>query len=132
MPQKAVNGPYVDYAYYTDIFHGSQIPEKSFAQAEQRAEDFLRQLTFGRIDRLSEIPTEVKDALCAMAQVSYQEGKRTPGARSETIDGYSISYGGVESASSYEGSEMQSVARVYLGRTGLLFKGRSRRYDCKC
>lgn len=132
MPQKAVNGPYVDYDYYQNTFHGTQIPEKSFEQAEQRAEDFLRHLTFGRIDRLDEIPAEVKDALCAMAQVNYREGKRTPGVRSETIDGYSVSYGGSESASSYEGTEMQSVARVYLGRTGLLFKGRSRLYDCEC
>ena len=41
---------------------------------------------------LPEIPDEVKKAICAMAEVSYQEDKKTPGVKSETIDGYSATF----------------------------------------
>lgn len=127
MLHEAVSNPYVDYNYYAQAFLGTVIPEKSFPKAEKRAEAFINRITFGRIKRLSEIPLEVKDAICAVAEYRYQADKMAPGVRSENIEGYSVSYG--DTTESDRNAELYGVAKNYLSDTGLLYRGRSRRYD---
>lgn len=130
MHNEAVMEPYVDFKYYKESFHGTQIPERDFPKHEMQAEAFLRRITFGRIKRLPEIPDEVKNAICSMAEASFQEGKKTPGIRSENKDGYSVVYG--DSGTKSMNDEMYQTARNYLSDTGLLFRGRSRKYDYQC
>ena len=90
----------------------------------------MHRITFGRVKRLPEIPNEVKDAICAMAEYNFHEDKKTPGVRSENIDGYSVSYG--DSTETSRSAELYSVAKNYLSDTGLLHRGRSRKYDNQC
>lgn len=130
MFHEAVTSPYVDYEYYVKAFLGTAIPESSFPALEKKAEAFLHRITFGRVKRLPEIPNEVKDAICAMAEHNFREDKKTPGVKSENIDGYSVSYG--DSTETSRNNELYSVAKNYLSDTGLLCRGRSRRYDNKC
>lgn len=130
MPQEAITSPYVDYEYYSKTFLGTAIPDAEFPRHEKMAEAFLHRITFDRVKRLPEIPTEVKDAICAMAECYYQQGKKTPGVKSENIDGYSVSYGDTDTSSN--NVEMIQTASTYLSNTGLLFRGRSRKYDRKC
>lgn len=127
MLQEAIKSPYVDYEYYKESYFGSKIPEKAFPKYEMQAEAFLHRITFGRVKRLPEIPDEVMKAICAMAEVNYQEDKKTPGAKSETIDGYSVTF--ADTGSSVRDAEMYQEAKNFLSDTGLLFKGRSRKYD---
>lgn len=127
MLQEAITSPYVDYEYYSTVFSGSKIPKASFEFHERKAEAFLHRITFDRVKRLPEIPDEVKDAICAMAEYSFQDSKKTPGVRSENIDGYSVSYG--DSTEKTLRAGMYAEAKNYLDNTGLLFKGRSREYD---
>lgn len=130
MLHEAVKSPYVDYEYYVKAFLGTAIPESSFPALEKKAEAFLNRITFGRVKRLPEIPNEVKDAICAMAEYNFREDKKTPGVRSENIDGYSVSYG--DSTETSRNAELYSVAKNYLSDTGLLHRGRSRKYDNQC
>lgn len=130
MLHEAVKSPYVDYEYYAKAFLGTAIPEPSFPALEKKAEAFLHRITFGRVKRLPEIPNEVKDAICAMAEYNFREDKKTPGVRTENIDGYSVSYG--DSTETSRSAELYSVAKNYLSDTGLLHRGRSRKYDNQC
>lgn len=130
MLHEAVSNPYVDYNYYAQAFLGTVIPEKSFPKVEKRAEAFVNRITFGRIKRLSEVPPEVKDAICAVAERRYYLDKKTPGVKSENIEGYAVSY--ADTTESSENAELYGVAKNYLSDTGLLYRGRSRRYDNQC
>lgn len=127
MLNEAVTSPCADYKYYKNSFHGIRIPEKEFRRHEIQAEAFLHRITFGRIKRLPEIPDEVKNAVCSMAEIAFQEGKKTPGIRSENKEGYSVTYG--DSGTKSMNDEMYQAAKNYLSDTGLLFRGRSRKYD---
>lgn len=130
MLHKPVKSPYVDYKYYTKTFLGTAIPKEAFPALEKKAEAFLHRITFGRVKRLPEIPNEVKDAICAMAEYNFRSDKKTPGVKSENIDGYSVAYG--DSTETSRNAELYGVAKNYLSGTGLLNRGRSRRYDNKC
>lgn len=133
MLHEAITGPYVDYEYYSKTYCGKRIPENSFPTFEQKAEAVLHMITFDRVKRLPEIPDEVKKAICAMAETAFREDKKTPGVKSETIDGYSVSYADSGNTSGTNGmvNAMYESAMIYLANTGLLFKGRSRKYDCE-
>ena len=128
MHQEAVRSPYVDYKYYSKTFAGTAIPKPSFAAQEKKAEAFLNRITSGRVKRLPEIPNEVKDAICSMAEYIFKADKKTPGIKSENVEGYAVSYG--DSTMKSRDSELYSLAKNYLEDTGLLFRGRSRKYDC--
>ena len=92
MLQEAITGPYVDYNYYSETYGGNKIPKDSFDACEKRAEAVLHRISFDRVKRLPEIPDMVKDAICAMAEIDYQEEKKTPGVKSENSDGYAVTY----------------------------------------
>ena len=85
MLHEAVKSPYVDYEYYAKAFLGTAIPEPSFPALEKKAEAFLHRITFGRVKRLPEIPNEVKDAICAMAEYNFREDKKTPGVSGKEL-----------------------------------------------
>ncbi len=128
MSHKAVKSPYVDYKYYEKCFFGKKIPEKSFPGYEMQAEAFVNRITFGRVKRLPKVPDEVKKAICAVAEFIFQEDKKTPGAKSENIDGYSVTYEDAGAGSQETG--MYQKAKIFLSDTGLLYRGRSSKYDC--
>lgn len=127
MLHEAITSPYVDYNYYTGEYHGSKIPKEAFEFHEKKAEALLHRITFDRVKRLPEIPDFVMDAICAMADISFQYSKKPSEIKSENIDGYSVTYNDMTEKKMYV--EMNEAARIYLDNTGLLFKGRSRWYD---
>lgn len=130
MLHEAITSPYVDYEYYTREYCGSKTPKEAFEFHEKKAEALLHRITFDRVKRLPAIPDCVKDAICAMADISFQYSKKPPEIKSENTDGYSVTYSDMDAKKM--NAEMNEAARVYLDNTGLLFKGRSRRYDHEC
>lgn len=123
---------YANYAFYVEEYGGQLMDEESFKRAIIGATQYLRYITLNRSD-LSE-RDEVKYAACAVADVYYstviaeQSGKGSgSGKRSETIDGYSVTY----IADRIDGETVESVfkkkayetAREWLGPLGLLYKG---------
>ena len=134
MLHEAITSPYVDFGYYSETYFGKKIPEDSFPEFEKKAEAVLHMITFDRVKRLPEIPDIIKDAICAMAETAYQENKKTPGVKSENIDGFSVTYANSGNTTGVNGmiKAMYESAAIYLVNTGLLYKGWSKRYDNKC
>lgn len=129
---------YADYDYYmTDFLTGKEptIPEKDFPYWEKQAGRELNNRTFGRLQRDSKLITEeVKDCVCAMAELLYRadsiseasvnEGAAGPLA-SYSNDGVSATYDLGQSIYTETGKrkELDRLAVHYLLHTGLLYAG---------
>lgn len=139
MADTGIPSPYADFNYYSKVYGGSKISEDAFPWFEKRAEAVLHRITFNRIKKRPEIVDDgelesIRMAVCAMVDSDFQESKKTPGVMSESIDGYSVSYSdkGGSSGNAGRTTEMLNAAMSYLHSTGLLYKGRSRKYDYEC
>lgn len=110
--------PYADYEYYRLTYHGS-LPEETFTRLARRASAYLDRVSFGRIREATEA---VKDACCAVVE-AMELNERGGGIASETNDGVSVSYvAGISNAKS-EDRRLYDAAFLYLGGTGLLYRG---------
>ena len=130
MVQEDVRRPYVDFTYYKNDYGGTQIKtENDFKRAEKISEAFVNQITFGRIARL--IIDLIKDAICCVADmVAVQNEKREAAVKSESNDGYSVSYADAVNDTVLH-NEMYGTVRSYLANTGLLNRGWVKEYDDK-
>lgn len=121
---------YVDYAYYQKSF-GGELDESMFNKSLKWATAKVNQLTFGRISRLDDIPECVKDAICAaIEKYATQEKKAASMVKSETNDGYSISYATPTSDEDFN-TEVKGCIKMHLSGTGLTYLGTSPLYDVK-
>lgn len=129
---ETITSPYVDYEYYQNEYGGICIKtEKDFKRAEKFAEAFVNQVTFGRILKLSELTASIKDAICSVADsVSLQWSKKENSVKSESNDGYSVSYVDATSDTALR-KEMHETVNTYLANTGLLYRGVVEKYDNK-
>lgn len=143
--------PYADYEYYSGIYGGSAIAEGDWLYWANRACAKVDFLTFGRTARLESavLPEDtfaaVQNAVCAVAEIYFRyDTKRAArevatqhGAmKSESNDGYSVTYAGAEAdddsslAASADAEAVEMIGE-YLAHTGLMFRGRSRRWDAR-
>ena len=131
MPEKDPKSPYVDYKYYTETYHGNQIDQASFLHVELEAEAYVNAITFGRVKRQESVPDSVKNAICAAAECmhKYQESRETS-IKSESNDGYAVSYGDPISEQEYR-QNMKFKVLTHLADTGFAYKGWSKKYDGK-
>ena len=108
-----------DYAFYTDVYLGSAIPEKAFPGMALRAREVLGR--FQQIYRVT-VPGEdsLKMAICAMADalaffVAAQNGSGA--VTSASIGSVSVSYGGagaVDLSPRGQARELYRCASQYL------------------
>lgn len=120
---------YVDYRFYVDEYGGKGINEDDFPAAALRASQYVRTITLNRADNHQ--GEEVKYAVCAVADIYHEifekEQENVPEKRSETTDGYSVSY--VVQQKDGESKETLFRRRAYerasywLTGTGLLQRG---------
>lgn len=116
---------YVSYDFYKKAF-GGIIPAESFPRAEMQAEAHIRALTYINGDIFATESDTIMVAVCAAAEVIYQHEKAgsTTGLRSESNDGYSVSY--VTEAQDGQTTEevlrkkVYEAIRLYLLSTGWL------------
>lgn len=114
---------YADYDHYLSEYGGT-MAEEAFKRLARQASAYLDQVTFGRIgsglDKAA--MDKVKDACCAVAD-AFLLNEQGGGVASETNDGVSVTYvAGVRNAKS-EGRRLYEAAALYLGGTGLLYRG---------
>lgn len=129
MSNKAIREPYADFTYYHEEYGGAQIKPEDFARSIKYATAFVDRVTFGRIRKLSTVPDFVKDATCAAAERFDLFRKRSDqDIKSESNDGYSVSYQDAGTREGMEKDALESV-KMYLSGSGLLYRGRSRKYD---
>lgn len=113
---------YVTYNWYTETFKGKVIPnEAAFDGAITEAEAYINHITRGRITEATE---EVKNAICAVAEVIHNQAQ--DGAlevSSESVGNHSKSYSRKTVSTAEREAEKARKATLYLSRTGLLYRG---------
>lgn len=134
--------PYADFAYYTGTYYGSSISEEKFPYYARQASMLINALTFGRTAAVaaSLLPDAVKDATCRAAELyaeyearksSAAEATRNGLVKSETNDGYSVSYADYDASADKASTEetIEGELVVYLAHTGLMYRGFSAYWD---
>ena len=135
---------YADFAYYSEVYGGSLIPQDKFSSLAEKASDRIDAATFGRLENgvPEEYEKNVKRCCCELAENIYNysalsDGSSIAGAgsvASENIGKYSVTYrSGTEQISTIsaqlhgENSGLEDIYKNiimrHLGRTGLLFRG---------
>ncbi len=118
--------PYIDQAFYNDVYKGIPMDAETFTRLEARASDVVDVLTNNRLagEGLSHKPelirTNVKKAVAAQIEYMYSEGGEL------SVHGGSPSSVSIGGFSYTEGSGVKVVsemARSYLRPTGLLYMG---------
>lgn len=116
---------YADYDYYKEFFFGTLIPDEYiFNYNALQATRYIDAVTFGRItdDNISDL---VKNACCAASEVYYSSSASpqvVSGITSEKVDGYSVSYGAISSATTTK-RRLNTAVKQWLGDSGLMFRG---------
>lgn len=105
--------PMADFAFYTDIYLGSSVPEKVFPGIALQAWAALER--FQRIYRV-EVPGEdsLKMAICAMAESLYAASKRRGGVAAATAGEVSVRYETGSQADRQLQRELYEKASIYL------------------
>lgn len=111
---------YADFSYYRDTYCG-EMAEGDFKRFSRQASAYLDSVTFDRIPSITDerIMEKVREACCAVADVLLQKEQRG-GIASETNDGISVTYA---TEGSTEEQRLYRAAVLYLGSTGLLYRG---------
>lgn len=102
-----------DFAFYTDAYFGSRIPEKAFSGMAMQAKAILER--FQRIYRV-EVPGEdsLKMAICAMAETLYVYAKRRGGVTAASVGEASVRYENSERIDRQLKRELYEQASIYL------------------
>lgn len=128
---------YADYTYYKEEYlcgKTAQVSEEEFLFLEKKARKEIDLHTFNRLKNKNEIPEEVKDCVCAIAEVLYQASKVSENAAAQGLAGPLVQWnndgnsGSVDlSQSVYSESgkkaEIKRLVETYLTHTGLLYAG---------
>lgn len=112
----------VTYEWYIGTFLNGIIPDlESFASVLPEAEAYILDITRGRA---TEATDEVKKATCAVAEVIYKQAHDdAPKVNSESVGNHSKSYTTKAVSTAEREAEKARKARLYLSRTGLLYRG---------
>jgi len=134
--------PYADFTYYTGTYLGTALSEQEFPACARKASILIDDLTFGRTGKLSasQIPDAVRDAACSAAEIyadylakknAALKATKSGTVKSESNDGFAVSYAdyNAEQARISAESEMSEEITIYLAKTGLMFRGWSRKWD---
>lgn len=105
--------PMADYAFYTDIYFGSAIPEKAFPGMALRAREALTRFqNIYMVEASGE--DSLKMAICAMAESIYAASKRRGGLTSASVGEVSVRYEGAEASGKSLQRELYEKASIYL------------------
>lgn len=132
---------YVNFEYYSEVYHGELLTEKTFAMAEQKAEDYIRYLTHFNGDIFADEAQAdiIKRAVCTAADVGYSaklEQEQGGNLKSESKDGLSVAFVVArkdgETEDDYVRRCMYQAIRIQLIPTGWLSRKVGYKHDHKC
>ncbi|NFS12786.1 hypothetical protein FDE77_16355 [Clostridium botulinum] len=113
---------YVDYNFYKESYGGTSVPQGSFLRFSVKASAYIDKITFGRVKRLENIPTEVKFAICSTMDCMKKIEDDGGVISSESEGNHSVSYvDGISTMS--EEKKLYETAILFLADTGLLYRG---------
>ena len=105
---------FIDYAYSKEVYCGS-LTEEEFSGVAPKACAYFMGATRGRV---KESDTTVKFALCELCDIFFEE-RSHKAVRSESCDGYSITYSDTDNTYSLA----WDVLTTYLEASGYLYGG---------
>jgi hypothetical protein len=120
---------YADYTYYNGTYLGSAIAEADFPALALRASAVIDQITFNRAAPVVTADTDadtidlIKKATCAVAdELNAQASESSTGVvQSESVGRHRVTY--VTGSVRTQASRQSDAARLYLGSTGLMYRG---------
>lgn len=120
---------YVDEAFYKDKYLLGRKPVIStgFSFYARSASKIMKSLTFGRIDKLSELTEDIQMCCCEIAERCYineKERKAAGGKTSEKIGTYSATFSEkVLTDIEISSADANRIMNKWLSETGLLYRG---------
>lgn len=113
---------YADFSYYHDTFCG-EMAEEDFKRLSRQASAYLDSISFDRIQAVTDevIMAKVKDACCAVADAYLLNENGI--VSQETNDGISVTYTRGASNTLTDEQRLYQAALLYLGSTGLMYRG---------
>jgi hypothetical protein len=120
---------YVDEAFYKDKYLLGRKPVIStgFSFYARSASKIMNSLTFGRIDKLSELTEDIQMCCCEIAERCYtneKELKAAGGKTSEKIGTYSVTFSEkVLTDIEISSADANRIMNKWLSETGLLYRG---------
>lgn len=106
-----------NYQYYTETFGGNKFDSQaSYNKFERKAELELKKYIDINADSFS---SEIKDCCCSLSELysefSETEDRISRGVYSETVSGYSVSYGSYALGLSRFRDRIKEILELYLG-----------------
>lgn len=113
----------VDYKFYTGTFRG-QAAQQDFERMSVKASAYLDRVTSNQITEVlpEAMADRVRLALCEVVD-AYLLNEAGGGVASENNDGISVTYVAGVSNAKTEAQRLREAAALYLGGTGLLYRG---------
>lgn len=117
---------YASEADYKEYLSGREaVINTAFLFYARQASQKIQQYTFNNIDE-NNIPAEVKMCCCEISENLYRSelvDKKSGGASSEAVAGWSKSYESAESRKNALDKSVRDCIYKWLGDTGLLYSG---------
>lgn len=123
---------FIDYAYYTNVYHGASVSASDFDRLALEATALVDLVTFDRAGAViglnadTEIISRIKLATCAVMEANQrieQSGGSSGVVASETVGSHSVSYVNRKDANMSVHDELAGTAYRYLANTGLMYRG---------
>lgn len=113
---------YADYNFYKEQFCGRSIPQDDFRYFAARASEYIDAATFGRLEKgiPEEYVKKIQSCCCALAETEYRFDQKSD-ISSEKNGSYSVTYSAKNSSD--HNAEKKRIIAMYLGNTGLLYRG---------
>ncbi len=113
-----------DFAFYTDIYLGRTVPQADFDAYVLRGTEILAADTAAQTSSITapQLLIDAQKCVCAIAEILYTESISGGALKRESVGSWSRNY--------FEGASLRRKIRnaeeVYLGLSGLLYRGRCR------
>ena len=119
---------YADNNFYTDEYLQGKDPAISagFNYYARGASRIIDLYTFGRLEGVEDIPTDVKLCCCELAETVFEnetQSKDTGNKTSERIGSYSVGFSSKADSEEAFRSKQYDIVIKWLGNTGLCYRG---------
>ena len=119
---------YVDNNFYAEkyLLGRKAVISEGFKHYALIAGQVIRKHTFGRVDKLAEVPESVQMCCCELAEVEYlrEQQKAEAGVKtSEKIGTYSVTYQSMQELNADVTKKQRSIILKWLADSGLCYTG---------
>ena len=121
-------GIYADYNFYAQEYLQGKNPTISagFDYYARSASKLIDLYTFGRLEGVENIPTDVKFCCCELAELILEnesQSRDTGNKTSERIGSYSVGFSSKADSEEAFKSKQYDIVIKWLGNTGLCYRG---------